>query len=60
MILIKKKPLMEKLNGLEDLEIRGRVETIIENGHNTEKIPGDSRRLAVTQNPVKDHQLMLM
>ena len=25
-----------------------------------EKFPGDLRRLAVTQTPVKDHQLMLM
>ena len=33
---------------------------IIENGQNTEKSPGDLRRLAVTQTPVKDHQLMLM
>ena len=34
--------------------------TIVENGQNTEKSPGDLRRLAVTQTPVKDHQLMLM
>ena len=33
---------------------------IIENGENTEKSPGDLRRLAVTQTPVKDHQLTLM
>ena len=33
---------------------------IVENGQNTEKSPGDLRRLAVTQTPVKDHQLMLM
>ena len=35
----------------EDLEIRGRVDTIyiIENGQNTEKSPGDLRRLTVTQ-----------
>ena len=30
---------------------------IIGNGQNTLKSPGDLRRLAVTQNPVKDHQL---
>ena len=30
--------------------------SIVENGQNTEKSPGDLRRLAVTQNPVKDHQ----
>ena len=33
---------------------------IIENGQNTEKSPGDLRRLAVTQTPVKDPQLKLM
>ena len=33
---------------------------IIENGQNTEKSPGDLRRLAVTQTPVKDHQLTLI
>ena len=33
---------------------------IIENSQNTEKIPGDMRRLAVTQTPVKDHRLTLM
>ena len=33
---------------------------IIENGQNTEKSPGDLRRLAVTQTPMKDHQLKLM
>ena len=47
--------------GLEDLEVRGRVETtqnnsIIEDGQNTEKSPEDLRRLVVTQSPVKDHQ----
>ena len=34
--------------------------SIIENGQNTEKSPGDLRRLAVTQSPVKDPQLTLM
>ena len=53
------------LKGLEDLEVGGRVETIqanslIANCHNTEKSPGDLRRLAVTQTPVKGHQLTLM
>ena len=33
---------------------------MIENGQNTEKSPGVLRRLAVTQIPVKDHQLKLM
>ena len=34
--------------------------SIIENGQNTEISPGHLRRIAVTQNPVKDHQLTLM
>ena len=34
--------------------------SIIENGHNTEKSPGDMRTLAVAQTPVKDHQQTLM
>ena len=33
---------------------------IIGNSQNTEKSPGDLRRLAVTQTPVKNHQLKLM
>ena len=33
---------------------------ITENGQNTEKSPGDLRRLADTQTLVKNHQLMLM
>ena len=33
---------------------------IIENDQNTEKSPGDLRKLPVTQTPVKDHQLKLM
>ena len=32
----------------------------IENSQNTEKSPGDLRRLAVTQTPVKYYQLQLM
>ena len=32
----------------------------IENGQNTEKSPEDLRRLAVSQTPVKDHQVTLM
>ena len=51
--------------GLDNLEITGRVETVkkygmIEIGQNTEKSPGDLRRLAVTQTPVKNHRLTLM
>ena len=33
---------------------------IIEIGQNTEKSPGDLRRLAITQTPVKDHLLTLI
>ena len=33
---------------------------IIENSQNMEKSPGNLRRLAVTQTPVKDHQLALI
>ena len=35
-------------------------DSITENGQNTDKSPGDLRRLAVTQGPVKNHQLTLM
>ena len=34
--------------------------SIIETVQNTEKSPGDLRRLAVTQTPLKDYQLTLM
>ena len=34
--------------------------SIVEIGQNTKKSPGDLRRLAVTQTPVKDHQLTLV
>ena len=33
---------------------------ISENDQNTEKSPGDLRRLVVTQTPVKNHQLKLI
>ncbi len=53
------------LKGLGDLEVGERVETIqmtgiLENGQNPETSPGDLRRLAVTQTPVKNHQQTLM
>ena len=35
-------------------------DSIVENGQNTKKSPGDLRRLAVTQTSVKNHRLMLM
>ena len=34
--------------------------SIIENGQNTEKCPGDLKRLSVTKTPVKNHQLKLL
>ena len=51
--------------GLENLEIRGRVETIktttlLKVDQNTEKSPEYLSRLTVTQTSVKDHQLTLM
>ena len=49
---------------LEELEIRGRIKTIqtavVLRSTRTLKSPGDLRRLAVTQTPVKDYQLMLV
>ena len=50
------------VRGLEDLEIKGRGHPdycIIKIGQNTEKSPGDLREFAITQTPVKDHQLAL-
>ena len=35
-------------------------DSITENGENTEKSPGDLRRLGVTQTPVKNNRLTLM
>ena len=35
-------------------------DSIIENDQNTEKSPGDLRRLAVTQTPLKNYQLILI
>ena len=50
------------IKGLEDLEVGGRVETVQTRAllKNTEESLGDLRRLAVTQTPVKYHQLTLM
>ena len=52
------------LRGLDDLEVGGREETIqttaLLKTARIEKSPGDWRRLAVTQTPVKNHQLTLM
>ena len=52
------------LKDLEDLEVvTGRDypnDSTTENGQNTEKSPGDLRRLALTQTPVKNYQPILM
>ena len=52
------------LKGLEDLEVadewRPSKRLHFENGQNIEKSPGDLNRLAVTQTPVRAHQLQLM
>ena len=53
------------LKGLEDFGSwqTGRNypnDSIAKNGQNPEMNPGDLRRLAVTQTPVKNHQLTLM
>ena len=50
------------LKGLEDLEVGGDYpnDSIAEDGHNTKTSPGDLRRLAATQTPVKNHQLILL
>ena len=37
------------IKGLENLKTTGRVETIIDIGQNTEKSPGDLRKLALTR-----------
>ena len=55
----------ELVQGLEDMEKRGRVEIIqttalLRSRRNTEKSPGNLRRLAVTQTPEKNQQLTLM
>ena len=46
---------------LEEFEVGGRTKTIqttffAEYSQNTEKTPGDLKKLVVTQTPVKDHQ----
>ena len=48
--------------GLGSWRLRGDHpnDSIVENGQNNVKSHGDLRRLAVTQTPVKDHQLTLM
>ena len=44
---------------LADMEIKAHPNNcIFEIGQNTEKTPGDLRRFAVTQTPLKDHNYM--
>ena len=52
----------ELVKKLEDMEIEVLVETIQTKTslQNTEKSPGDLKRLAVTQTPMKDYQPMLV
>ena len=56
------KRLRKKTRGMENRKRnRDRPDySIIENGQNTEKSHGDLSRLAITQAPRKDYQLMLM
>ena len=46
--------------GLEELEIGRRIETSLKIGQNNENSPGDLRRLAITQSPVKKHHLTML
>ena len=51
--------------GLAELKIRGRIGDnpnycIVSVSQNTEKSPGDQKRLAITQDPVKYHQLTVV
>ena len=49
------------LKGMEGLEIPSPPkDSIAENGQNPETGPGGFRRLAVTQTPMKNHQLTQM
>ena len=54
----------ELVQRLEDLEISTSGDypnyNIVEIGQNTAKSPGDLGRLALTQTPVKNHQLTLI
>ena len=55
------KGLLKGLGGLGSWRTSGDHpnDNTVENGQNTRKSPGDLRRLAVTQTPVKNHQLTL-
>ena len=49
------------LKSLEDLEVGDYPnDSIVEISQNPETSPGDLRRIAVPQTPVKNHQLTLM
>ena len=49
------------IGGLENKRMSGDHpnNSMVEIGQNTKKSPGELRRLAVTQTPVRNHQLML-
>ena len=53
--------LLKRLEDMENKRTSGDHpnDYIIENGENTEKNPGDLRRLALTQTSLKDHQQTL-
>ena len=52
----------EVIGGLGNKRTNGdhRSNSIVEIGQNTEVSPGDLRRIAVTQNPVENHELTLV
>ena len=56
------KGLVKGTEGLRNIRTSGDHpnDIVIEIGQNTEKSPGDLRRLAVTQTPVRNHRLTLM
>ena len=53
---------LDLVKELENLETSGDNPncSIVEIGQNTEKSPGDLRKLAVTQTPIRNHRLTLM
>ena len=57
-ILSVSKDLVRRLEGLNIGGLAKTIQTKI--GQNTEKSPGDLRRLAVAQTPVRDHLLTLV
>ena len=62
MLLVQSPKIGKKTRGLGNKRTSGENlnYSIAEIGQNTNKSPGDLRRLVVTQTPVKDHQLILV